>query len=227
MIRLVSDSAPSVDPAVLSRAQVPRLAAAASSCLPESTHFDGLVHARFSFDRGASQRMQTAVEAVAQQQVDEAACWLPPEHWEAPAGDGSHEADSSSGSSAALGTAGSEAAAGAAAAAAAQGSDGAISDGVMQRLKQLQPDAGAVAAVAATLKERGKQRLNAEQRSAVAAVVCGAGRAYPYALFGPPGKCGSVPAPAGSICHGLLPGAGTMRLCSHGTCTGRCSAVDP
>ena len=195
---------------MLSHAQVPRLADAASSCLPESTHFDGLVHARFSFDRGATQRMQAAVEAVAQQQVEEAACWLPPEHWEAPAGDGSHASDSSSGSGAALGTAGSEAAAGAAATA-AQGSEGAISDGVMQRLKQLQPDAGAVGAVAANLQERGKQRLNAEQRSAVAAVVSGAGRAYPYALFGPPGKCSSSPALAGSACHGLLwlRGAGT------------------
>mgnify|MGYP001810928834 CR=1 FL=1 len=40
------------------------------------------------------------------------------------------------------------------------------------------------------MHERGSQRLNEEQRQAVAAVVCGAGRAFPYALFGPPGGPG-------------------------------------
>jgi hypothetical protein len=51
----------------------------------------------------------------------------------------------------------------------------------------LQPAAAAVDAHAAGLRERGAQRLNAEQRRAVAALVCGAARAAPYALNGPPG----------------------------------------
>ena len=63
----------------------------------------------------------------------------------------------------------------------------------LERSLVLQPDAGAVAAATAGLQERGAQRLNAEQRQAVAAVVCGAGRAFPFALFGPPGARAGAP----------------------------------
>ena len=77
------------------------------------------------------------------------------------------------------------------AAAAAQQQEGGGSgaaEAALKRMCKLQPEAAMVAETAAGMKERGRQRLNAEQRQAVAAVVCGAGRAYPYALFGPPGK---------------------------------------
>lgn len=56
-----------------------------------------------------------------------------------------------------------------------------------QTLAALAPGAEAVAAAAAGLHERGPRRLNAEQRQAVAALVCGAGRGGPFALWGPPG----------------------------------------
>ena len=42
-------------------------------------------------------------------------------------------------------------------------------------------------AVADSLQERGSQRLNSEQRTAVASVLLRAGGPRPYALFGPPG----------------------------------------
>ena len=51
-----------------------------------------------------------------------------------------------------------------------------------------QPTIQLVAEAAARLQEKGRQKLNAEQRAAVAAVVCGAGRSVPFALFGPPGE---------------------------------------
>lgn len=57
---------------------------------------------------------------------------------------------------------------------------------------QMQPTVQAVSETASSLKERGKQRLNAEQRHAVAAVLEGAGRFAPYALFGPPGRLTSL-----------------------------------
>lgn len=60
----------------------------------------------------------------------------------------------------------------------------------LQRLQRLQPEAEAVADAVAGMQERGRQRLNAEQRQAVAALVCGGGRAYPYALCGPPVRWG-------------------------------------
>lgn len=172
--------------------QVPSLAAA-TAALPESTHFDGLVHVRFSFDRGATRRMQQAIEAVAQQQLKTESCWLPPEEWEAAevsAADGRKggAADGKAGAangmaSAADGTAGT--------CSMADGASSSISEAVLRRFRRLQPEADDVAAAAAGMQERGRQRLNGEQRTAVAAVVCGAGRAYPYALFGPPGKCGA------------------------------------
>ena len=56
-----------------------------------------------------------------------------------------------------------------------------------QRLAELAPKAADVAAAAAALQEGGCRPLNAEQRQAVAAVLCGGGRSAPYALFGPPG----------------------------------------
>ncbi|KAI7838701.1 hypothetical protein COHA_007499 [Chlorella ohadii] len=167
---------------------VPSLAAA-TAALPESTHFDGLVHVRFSFDRGATRRMQQAIEAVAQQQLKTESCWLPPEEWEAAevsAADGRKggAADGKAGAangmaSAADGTAGT--------CSMADGASSSISEAVLRRFRRLQPEADDVAAAAAGMQERGRQRLNGEQRTAVAAVVCGAGRAYPYALFGPPG----------------------------------------
>lgn len=150
-------------PALLQLPQVPQLAAAATA-LPASTHFDGLVHARFTFDRGAMRRMRHAVEKAGRQQLRDAACWVTPDDSAAPAA-------ASPGSSR---TAGSSSVSASRAAA-------------LQRLLQLQPEADVVAAAAAAMRERGRQQLNAEQRSAVAAVVSGAGRAFPYALFGPPG----------------------------------------
>ncbi|PRW57862.1 helicase MOV-10 [Chlorella sorokiniana] len=174
---------------------IPHLAAA-SSALPESTHFDGLVHARFSFDRGATRRMQQAIEAAGLQQVSQDACWLPPDDLmeaaaaaEAKRG-GSSVADGASGS-VGDGASGSAAPSASGAAMAANGGNASrtssLDEDAKHRIRQLQPGADAVAAVAANLQERGKQRLNAEQRTAVAAVVSGAGRAFPYALFGPPG----------------------------------------
>ena len=50
-----------------------------------------------------------------------------------------------------------------------------------------QPTMQLVEEEAARLQKKGRQKLNAEQRAAVAAVVCGAGRTAPFALFGPPG----------------------------------------
>ncbi len=165
--------------------QVPDLAAA-TAALPEPTHFDGLVHVRFSFDRGATRRMQQAIEAVAQQQLTAESCWLPPEEWEAAdasAADGRKGGAAAGGGNAADGMAG--------AGSIADGASSSISEAVLRRFRRLQPEADDVAAAAAGIQERGRQRLNGEQRTAVAAVVCGAGRAYPYALFGPPGKCGA------------------------------------
>lgn len=52
---------------------------------------------------------------------------------------------------------------------------------------QQQPTAAAVKAVEGTMAHVGAQRLNEEQRWAVAAVLAGAGAATPFALFGPPG----------------------------------------
>ncbi|KAK9829778.1 hypothetical protein WJX72_007868 [[Myrmecia] bisecta] len=49
------------------------------------------------------------------------------------------------------------------------------------------PKAADVDAVASSIRELGAQTLNQEQRAAVAALLCGAGVAAPYALFGPPG----------------------------------------
>jgi hypothetical protein len=51
----------------------------------------------------------------------------------------------------------------------------------------LLPSSTAVSSSAAALPTLGGQPLNAEQRRAVAAVLAGAGRPAPYALFGPPG----------------------------------------
>eukprot|EP00887_Chlorella_sp_A99_P008046 scaffold12.g8046.t1 len=69
-----------------------------------------------------------------------------------------------------------------------------------EQLAALAPTGKQVAAAAAGIVEAGSCRLNSEQRQAVAAVVCGAGRAAPYALFGPPGErarpCTSVAASA-------------------------------
>lgn len=149
--------------------QVPQLASAPAA-LPASTLFDGLVHVRFTFDRGATRRMQKAIAAVGRQQLQDAACWVTPDVAPAAGGPGS--------SSAAGSGSGSES---------SSSSSSSFSAAAVQRLLKLQPGADAVAAAAAAMQERGRQRLNAEQRSAVAAVVCGAGRAFPYALFGPPG----------------------------------------
>jgi hypothetical protein len=120
--------------------------------------FDGLVHVRFSFDRAPLRRMQQAIAAAGQHKLAQAACWLPP--------GGAPAAQQGGGS---------------------QGGGSETLAAAQERLEQLQPEADAVAEVAANMQERGSQRLNAEQRQAVAAVVCGAGRAMPFALFGPPG----------------------------------------
>ena len=63
--------------------------------------------------------------------------------------------------------------------------------------QRLQPTTGAVAETSASMRECGKQPLNPEQRAAVAAVVCGAGRAAPFTLFGPPGEAGALASLAG------------------------------
>lgn len=44
-----------------------------------------------------------------------------------------------------------------------------------------------VLAEARAIEEVGKQRLNEEQRIAIASVLCGTGDSAPFALFGPPG----------------------------------------
>lgn len=62
----------------------------------------------------------------------------------------------------------------------AGGGDGGGHPPALDRLCKLQPEADLVAATAASLRELGAQQLNAEQRNAVAAVLCGAGRAFPY-----------------------------------------------
>ena len=129
-----------------------------TSTFGNSGLFDGLVHVRFSFDRAPLRRMQQAIAAAGQQQLAQAACWLPP---------GGGLVQEQGGSS--------------------QGGGPEVLAAAQERLEQLQPEADAVAAVAASMQERGSQRLNGEQRQAVAAVVCGAGRAVPFALFGPPG----------------------------------------
>lgn len=131
--------------------------------------FNGLVHVRFGFDRLALQRMHSALAQAAARQLLPHACWLPPGKALIGAGDSGSNSD-----------AGTDAAASAGAA---------LSTAQLQRLQQLQPEAEAVARAARDMQERGSQRpLNAEQRQAIAAVVCGSGRAMPYALFGPPGK---------------------------------------
>ena len=137
---------------------------APTSSLGNSGHFDGLVHVRFSFDRAPLRRMHQAIAAAGQQQLAQAACWLPPGGALGPQPGGSSQA----GQAEALVPA-------------------------QARLEQLQPEADSVVAVAASMQERGSQRLNAEQRQAVAAVVCGAGRAMPFALFGPPGVLSCLP----------------------------------
>ena len=116
------------------------------------------LHVRFSFDRAPLRRMQQAIAAAGQQQLAQAACWLPP---------GGALVQQQGGSSH------------------GGGSEAVAAE--QARFDLLQPEADAVAAVAASMEEQGSQRLNAEQRQAVAAVVCGAGRAMPFALFGPPG----------------------------------------
>ncbi|GAB4815315.1 hypothetical protein N2152v2_002361 [Parachlorella kessleri] len=104
--------------------------------------FDGLVHVRFSFDRGPMASMHGALRTAAAMPAMSPCRLLP--------------SDILSGSDAAL-TAGE------------------------------QPSLELVAGEVARLQEKGRQKLNAEQRAAVAAVVCGAGRTAPFALFGPPG----------------------------------------
>ena len=49
------------------------------------------------------------------------------------------------------------------------------------------PTTTEVHSLATSLQERGPQRLNAEQRLAVASVLLGAGGPTPFALWGPPG----------------------------------------
>ena len=63
---------------------------------------------------------------------------------------------------------------------------------VLRKLSRLQPALEEVEAVAEGLQERGKRRLNREQRQAVAAVLCGAAGVVPFALFGPPGKASTT-----------------------------------
>ncbi|EFN55641.1 hypothetical protein CHLNCDRAFT_133825 [Chlorella variabilis] len=121
--------------------------------------FDGLVHVRLSFDRLSFRRMQRALCDVVERQH---ACWIPP-------GDAQPQPQAGAGAS------------GREAARAAQEQQD------RQDRLLLQPTADEVAATVAGLQECGGQALNAEQRQAIAAVLCGAGRAHPYSLFGPPG----------------------------------------
>lgn len=51
-----------------------------------------------------------------------------------------------------------------------------------------QPATHALHQAVSEFRELGRQRLNSEQRAAVAAVVSGGGRGTPFALFGPPGE---------------------------------------
>ncbi|KAL4423314.1 hypothetical protein ABPG77_006109 [Micractinium sp. CCAP 211/92] len=132
--------------------------------------FDGLIHVRFGFDRLALHRMHGALAQAAEKQLLAHACWLPP--GEALGSLSGGKCDDSGGGNVSDGT----------------HAGPALPTAELRRLEQLQPEAEVVAKVAGTMRERGSQRpLNAEQRQAIAAVVCGAGRAMPYALFGPPG----------------------------------------
>lgn len=153
------------------RPQVPLLASGQLDA-PASLGFDGLVHARLSFDRHALRRMQAAIEAASAQQLQQHAVWLPPGEAAPPALPASQQKQSTQPGDGAT-------------PAAADGPP--VSAQALERLRLLQPEADAVAQFSASMRERGGQRLNAEQRNAVAAAVCGGGRAYPYALFGPPG----------------------------------------
>jgi len=149
--------------------QVPGLAS--TSSFGSSGLFDGLTHVRFSFDRTSLHRMHSALAAVAEQQLRPHACWLPPGDSRTAGAAGA--ANSTGGSSASGGT---------------HGAGALLPDEQHQRVQLLQPTADAVAQASSVLQERGSQQLNVEQRHAVAAVLCGAGRALPYALFGPPGE---------------------------------------
>ena len=147
---------------------MPLLAASSSGQLggAASLGFDGLVHARLGFDRHALRSMQNALGAAGAQQLQPEAVWLPPGD-AAPAPPPAWPSQQQ-----------------------AQGTEPALPAEGVERLRRLQPTADAVARFSAGMRERGGQRLNAEQRNAVAAVVCGGGRAYPYGLFGPPGERG-------------------------------------
>lgn len=67
-----------------------------------------------------------------------------------------------------------------------------------------------LADVAATLSEHGAQRLNEEQRRAVAAMLCSSGEAI-YALNGPPGTGKTVRSAVAA--SGQDPTAGGFRSC--------------
>lgn len=173
--------------ALASLVQVPYLAR--TPALSDTGLFDGLVHVRFSFDRLALQRMHAALALAADRQLVPHAIWLPSGE---PMSDSGREGGSG-------GVAESCAGAGAAVSAGP-----ALSQAERWRLEQLQPEAGAVAVEAGAMRERGSQRpLNAEQRHAIASVVCGAGRAMPYALFGPPGAP-FAPAPGKLHCAACM-----------------------
>lgn len=155
--------------------QVPQLRTTVTFGL--SGLFDGLVHVRLSFDRLSFRRMQRALCDVVERQH---ACWIPP-------GDAQPQPQAGAGAS------------GREAARAAQEQQD------RQDRLLLQPTADEVAATVAGLQECGGQALNAEQRQAIAAVLCGAGRAHPYSLFGPPGAAGTcAAAPCSMACLNVL-----------------------
>ncbi len=175
--------------------QLPQLARAQH--LGGSGLFDGLIHVRFSFDRLALHRMHGALAQAAEKQLLAHACWLPP--GEALGSLSGGKGDDNGGGNVSDGT----------------HAGPALSTAELRRLEQLQPEAEAVAQVAGDMRERGSQRpLNAEQRQAIAAVVCGAGRAMPYALFGPPGKAATCASVYELV---VTPGSSTCACCHSST----------
>lgn len=59
--------------------------------------------------------------------------------------------------------------------------------GCLSPVQDALPSMNKVRLVAEGIQEVAAQKLNAEQRLAVASVLCGAGGSTPFALFGPPG----------------------------------------
>lgn len=72
------------------------------------------------------------------------------------------------------------------------------------------------------ISERGARTLNAEQRLAVAALLCGAGGRVPFTLFGPPGTGKTVTLVECALQARRACSRGFHRLKSRGSQGARC-----